>query len=79
MQSLATFQKTIADTQSTLNKDEFGSAKVSGGLFPYQSLRTKRIGRNPSAGERSVSSYGMQMRFQTGHIERGLTPDYSNI
>lgn len=79
MQSLATFTKTIADTQSTLNKDEFGSAKVAGGFYPYQSLRVKRAGRNPSAGGRSVSNYGMQMRFQTGHIERGLTPDYSNI
>lgn len=79
MQSLSTFSKTIADTQSTLNKDEFGSAKVAGGLFPYQSLRIRRQGRNPSAGGRSVSNYGMQMRFQTQYIARGLTPDYSNI
>lgn len=79
MQSLATFSKSIANTQSALDKNEFGSAKVSGGLFPYQSLRLKRAGRNPSAGGRSVSNYGMQMRFQTQYIDRGLTPDYSNI
>lgn len=79
MQSLSSFFETTASTKSQLNRDQFGSGKVSGGLFPYQSLRTKRIGRNPSSGERSTSGYGMQMRFLTQHIDRVLTPDLSNI
>ena len=79
MQSLSSFFETTASTNSQLDKSQFGSGAVSGGLFPYQSLRLKRIGRNPSSGERSVSNYGMQMRFLTQHIERGLTPDLSNI
>jgi len=79
MQSLSSFFNTTAETKSKLLKDQFGSCNVSGGLFPYQSLRTKRIGRNPSSGERSVSSYGMQMRFLTQQIDRVLTPDLSNI
>lgn len=79
MQSLSSFFVTTAEATSELHRNEFGSAAVSGGLFPYQSLRLKRIGRNPSSGERSVSNYGMQMRFLTQNIERGLTPDLSNI
>lgn len=79
MQSLFSFFETTAGASSKLLKDEFGSGSVSGGLFPYQSLRLKRIGRNPSSGERSVSKYGMQMRFLTQHIDRVLTPDISNI
>jgi len=79
MQSLSSFFETTASTNSQLRKDQFGSGVVSGGLFPYQSLRLKRIGRNPSSGERSVSNYGMQMRFLTQQIDRVLTPDLSNI